>query len=157
MSYDLHPICASCLGPEHADAALSQQIACSHCVRLPSSDRRQRADDLAAAGEEDDWPIQDRDDNLFLEASGGQESDDSYPVSLHGSPCGYPLPPFPRTGESGSERESEVAAEHVVPFSVSTALLALGGIMLELPEIIGKAAACRGLPVLPRTGEGGSG
>ncbi|KAK5899650.1 hypothetical protein CesoFtcFv8_009109 [Champsocephalus esox] len=57
------------------------------------------------------------------------------------------LPPLPRTGETGSERDTGVGAEHAVPFSVARALLALGGIMLELPEIISKAAACRGLPV----------
>ncbi|KAK5899646.1 hypothetical protein CesoFtcFv8_009105 [Champsocephalus esox] len=120
---------------------LTSQVACSHCVRRPSSDRKRRADALAAAGEEDDWPIQNR-GSLFLEVSGGQESDNSYPVSLHGSPCGSPLPPLPRTGETGSERDTGVGAEHAVPFSVATALP-----VLELPEIISKAAACRGLPV----------
>ncbi|XP_010790065.1 uncharacterized protein [Notothenia coriiceps] len=93
MSYDLHAICKSCLGPEHAYAALSQQVACSHCARLPSADRKRRADALAAAAEEDDWPVQEhRDNRLSLEPSAGQESDDSYPVSLHGH-AALPSPP----------------------------------------------------------------
>ena len=40
-----------------------------------------------------------------------------------------------------------MAAEHAVPFSVTTALPAIAGILGELPEIIRKAAACRDLPV----------
>jgi len=40
-----------------------------------------------------------------------------------------------------------LAAEHAVPFSVTTALPAIGGILGELPEIIRKAAACGDLPV----------
>ncbi|XP_010792497.1 uncharacterized protein [Notothenia coriiceps] len=121
MSYDQHAMCESCLGPEHADAALSQQVACSHCARLPSADSKRRADALAAAADEDDWPVQEHvDGSMSLEPSAGQESDDSYPVSLHGSPCGSPLPPLPRTGETESEQGAGLAAEHAVPFSVAT-------------------------------------
>jgi len=58
MSYDQHTICESCLGSEHAYAALNQQVSCIHCARLPSADGKRRADALAAAAEEDDWPVQ---------------------------------------------------------------------------------------------------
>jgi len=135
MSYDQHTVCESCLGSEHAYAALSQQVACTHCAHLPS----------------DDWPVQvfePVDGSLVsLEPSAGQESDDSYPVSLHGSPYGSPLPPLPGTGQTESEQGADLAAEHAVPFSVTTALPAIGGILGELPGIICKAAACRGHPV----------
>jgi len=49
----------SCLGSEHAHAALAQQVSCAHChcARLPLADRQQRADALATAAEEDDWPV----------------------------------------------------------------------------------------------------
>ena len=147
MSYDQHTECESCLGPEHAYAALSQQVACQHCARLPSAERKRRADPLAVATEEDDSCPWSR--HVPLEPSAGQESDDSYPVSLHGSPYGSPLPPLPGTGQTESEQGADLAAEHAVPFSVTTALPAIGGILLELPGIICKAAACRGLPVPP--------
>ncbi|KAL3042199.1 hypothetical protein OYC64_020195 [Pagothenia borchgrevinki] len=148
MSYDQHTICKSCLGSEHAYAALSQQVACTHCARLPSDDRKRRADALAAAAEEDDWPVQAFEpvdcSLISLEPSAGQELDDSYPASLHSSPCGSPLPPLPRTGETESEQGAGLAAEHAVPFSVTTALPAIGVILGELPEIICKAAPSSG-------------
>ena len=130
MSYDQHTVCESCLGSEHA--ALSQQVACQHCARLPSDDRKRRADALAAATEEDDWPVHGLVDGSLvpLEPNAGQESGDSYPISLHGSPYGSPLPRLPRS-EQGVD-----LAEHAVPFSVTTALPAIGGILLELPGII---------------------
>jgi len=153
MGYDQHTMCESCLGPEHAYAALSQQVACTHCARLPADDRKRRADALAAVAEEDDWPVQafePVDGGLMsLEPSAGQVSDDSYPASLHGSPYGSPLPPLPQTGETELEQGAGLADEHAVPFSVTTALPVIGGILGELPEIICKAAACRGLPVPP--------
>ncbi|XP_033996615.1 LOW QUALITY PROTEIN: uncharacterized protein LOC117490940 [Trematomus bernacchii] len=96
MSYDQHTVCESCLGSEHAYAALSQQVACTHCARLPSDDRKRRADALAAAAEEDDWPVQvfePVDGSLMsLEPSAGQESDDSYPVEGF-TDAGFPATP----------------------------------------------------------------
>ena len=39
----------------------------------------------------------------FLDPSAGQESDDSYPASIHGSLCGFPIPFLPRTEETEME------------------------------------------------------
>ena len=66
-----------CRGWEHANAALTPQVSCTHCVRLPLAHRQQRADALAAAAE-DDWLVQESysvDQALdLLDPSGGQQS-----------------------------------------------------------------------------------
>ncbi|KAK5893997.1 hypothetical protein CesoFtcFv8_010737 [Champsocephalus esox] len=104
MSYDRSSRCESCRGLEHANAALTPQVSCTHCVRLPRAHRQGRADALAAAAE-DDWLVQEfysLDQALYLlDPSGGQQSGDSFP-SIHGSPCGSPgLSPSPPVGETG--------------------------------------------------------
>ncbi|KAL3048137.1 hypothetical protein OYC64_006834 [Pagothenia borchgrevinki] len=103
MSYDRRSRCESCLGLEHANAALTPQVSCTHCVRLPLAHRQRRADALAAAAE-DDWLVQGSysvDQALdLLDPSGGQQSGDSFP-SIHRSPCGSPILPLLRTEETG--------------------------------------------------------
>ena len=87
----------------------------------------------------------------FLDPSAGQESEDSYPASIHGSPCGFPNPFFPPDGgdRDGARCRPGPAAGPAVPLSAITALPSIGGILQELPEIIEKAAAWRGLLVPP--------
>ena len=92
----------------------------------------------------------------FLDPSAGQESEDSYPASIHGPPCGFPIPFLPRTEETEMEPGAGLArawpgpaAGPAVPLSAITALPSIGGILQELPEIIEKAAAWRGLLVPP--------
>ncbi|KAK5881769.1 hypothetical protein CesoFtcFv8_022530 [Champsocephalus esox] len=42
MSFDRHSQCESCLGIEHANAALTPGVSCSHCARLPLALRQPR-------------------------------------------------------------------------------------------------------------------
>ncbi|MEQ2173372.1 hypothetical protein GOODEAATRI_031474 [Goodea atripinnis] len=42
MSYDLHAICEGCLGPDHANLALTPQSTCPSCRRLPPEEKQWR-------------------------------------------------------------------------------------------------------------------
>ncbi|KAL3050531.1 hypothetical protein OYC64_012542 [Pagothenia borchgrevinki] len=144
MSFDRHSQCESCLGVEHANAALTPGVSCSHCAPLPLALRQQRADALAAAAAaEDDWPVQEAysvDKALdFLDPNGGHESDDYVP-SIHGSPGDSPIISPLRTEGTDMGPGVGPAYEPVIPLSAATALPSIGGILLELPEIISKAA-----------------
>ncbi|KAK5925425.1 hypothetical protein CgunFtcFv8_017948 [Champsocephalus gunnari] len=137
MSFDRHSQCESCLGIEHANAALIPGVACSHCARLPLALRQQRADALAAAAAEDDWHVREEysgDKAIdFLDQSGGHESDDYVP-SIQGSTGDSPIVSPLRTEETDRETGVGPVYDPVIPISANTALPSIGGILLELPE-----------------------
>ncbi|MED6285818.1 hypothetical protein CHARACLAT_033081, partial [Characodon lateralis] len=77
MGYDLHAICEDCLGPDHANLALTPQSTCPSCRRLPPEEKQRR---LAIFSQlEGELPVVDQcslDEALGI-FDAGRESDDS--------------------------------------------------------------------------------
>ncbi|MEQ2178035.1 hypothetical protein GOODEAATRI_009795 [Goodea atripinnis] len=79
MSYDLHAICEGCLGPDHANLALTPQSTCPSCRRLPPEQKKRRLAIFSPL--EGEFSVADQcslDEALGI-FSAGRESDDSAP------------------------------------------------------------------------------
>ncbi|MEQ2173131.1 hypothetical protein GOODEAATRI_028770, partial [Goodea atripinnis] len=77
MGYDLHAICEGCLGPDHANLALTPQSTCPSCRRLPPEEKQRRLAIFSPL--EGEFPVVDQcplDETLGI-FDAGRESDDS--------------------------------------------------------------------------------
>ncbi|KAK5933485.1 hypothetical protein CgunFtcFv8_013963 [Champsocephalus gunnari] len=91
-------------GLEHANAALTPQVSCTHCVRFPLAHRQRRANALAAAAG-DDWLVQESysvDEALdyWIRVAGSSQATPSPPFTDH-HVVPPPCLPLLRTGETG--------------------------------------------------------
>jgi len=119
-------------------------------VIVTLADRQRRADALATAAEEDDWPVQESysvDQALECWAGVGGLLPRLHPRITAWFP--HPVTPPDGGDRYGARCRPGPAAGPVVPLSAITALPSIDGILQELPEIIEKAAAWRGLLVPP--------
>ncbi|MED6285830.1 hypothetical protein CHARACLAT_033226 [Characodon lateralis] len=79
MGYDLHAICEGCLGPNHANLALTTQSTCPSCRCLPPEEKKRRLAIFSPL--EGEFPIADQcslDEALGI-FNARRESDDSTP------------------------------------------------------------------------------
>ncbi|MEQ2176945.1 hypothetical protein GOODEAATRI_033409, partial [Goodea atripinnis] len=141
MSYDLHVICEGCLGPDHANLALTPQSTCPFCRRLPPEEKQRRLNIFSPL--EGEFPIADQ--CSIKEAldifHAGRESDDSAPETATDTIS----TPLLRT-EDEEAGATPVQAQGL-PMSATTPLTAMDALVSALPDIIAKVANAKGLSV----------
>ncbi|MEQ2166876.1 hypothetical protein GOODEAATRI_032873, partial [Goodea atripinnis] len=140
MSYDLHAICEGCLGPDHANLALTPQSTCPSCRRLPQEEKQRRLAIFSPL--EGEFPVADQcslDEALDIFGV-GRESDDSAPETVTDIST-----PFLRT--EGAEADAISVQAQGLPMSATTPFPAMGALVSALPDIIAKVAEAKGVPV----------
>ncbi|MED6261384.1 hypothetical protein ATANTOWER_004496 [Ataeniobius toweri] len=140
MGYDLHAICEGCLGPDHANLALTPQSTCPSCRRLPPEEKKQRLAILSPL--EGEFPVADQcslDEALDI-FEAGWESDDSTPETATDIST-----PFLRTEDT--EADAKPVQAQGLPMSATTPFPAMGALVSALPDIIAKVAIAKGVPV----------
>ncbi|MEQ2289781.1 hypothetical protein AMECASPLE_036780 [Ameca splendens] len=140
MSYDLHVICEGCIGPDHANLALTPQSTCPSCRRLPLEEKQRRLAIFSPL--EGEFPVADQ--CSLEEALGifgaGRESDDSAPETATDIST-----PFLRTEDTEVDAKSVQAQELLM--SATALFPAMGALVSALPDIIAKVAEAKGVPV----------
>ncbi|MEQ2277487.1 hypothetical protein XENORESO_003483 [Xenotaenia resolanae] len=140
MSYDLHAICEGCLGPDHANLALTPQSTCPSCRRLPPEEKQRRLAVFSPL--EGEFPVADQ--CSFEEAlrifGAGRELDDSAPETATDIST-----PFLWTEDAEADAKS-VQAQGLL-MSATTPFPAMGALISALPDIVAKVANAKGVPV----------
>ncbi|MEQ2163736.1 hypothetical protein GOODEAATRI_033443 [Goodea atripinnis] len=145
MSYDLHAICEGCLGPDHANLALTPQATCPSCRRLPQEEKQRRLAIFSPL--EGEFPVVDQcslDEALDIFGV-GWESDDSAPETATDVST-----PFLWT--EGAEADAKSVQAQGLPMSATTPFPAMGA-LLPIDDLAGKFApahSTRRDPVWPR-------
>ncbi|MEQ2178691.1 hypothetical protein GOODEAATRI_016716 [Goodea atripinnis] len=140
MSYDLHGIFEGCLGPDHANLALTPHSTCLSCSRLPPEEKQWRLAIFSPL--EGEFPVADQcslDDALGIFDAGRESDDSAQEIATDIST------PFLRTEDT--EADAKPVQAQGLPMLATTPLPAMGALVSALPDIIAKVANAKGVPV----------